>query len=144
MSGRPRRLLDQVDHLSGDRVQKQRLKVIFAVLTGELSVGRACELLGVCESRYHELRQRVLEAALQALSPQPAGRPRALQSSPEVERLRATQSELERELDLMRVREELLLAVPRVLRERGSPAASGEKRGSRRPRSRPMRGKRAR
>jgi hypothetical protein len=141
MSGRPRLLLEQIDHLIGDQGQKQRLKVIFSVLTGELSVARACEMLELRETRYYELRQQVLEAALQALSPHPSGRPRTAQESPEVERLRDAQSELERELYHMRVREELLLALPRVLRERESSALPGEKRGARTTRRRVMRGK---
>ncbi|MCC7015230.1 MAG: hypothetical protein IT454_21910 [Planctomycetes bacterium] len=143
MSGRARHLLELVGHLVGDEGQKQRLKVIFAVLIGELSVNEACELLGLCASRYYELRQQVLEAALQSLSPHPAGRPRAVVDSQEVEHLSAMAAEHEREMHLMRVREELLLTVPRVVRENERSALPGQKGGARKLRRRVMRGKHA-
>lgn len=143
MSGRPRLLMEQIDLLLGDEGQKERLKLIFATMVGHLSVTDACEQLGLCESRYYALRRVVLNAALQALSPQPAGRPRSTPVSPEVEQLLDRQLEQERELYHMRVREELLLALPRVLRERERPGQSGEKKGSRRTRYRLVRGRRA-
>lgn len=141
MSGRPRLLMEQIDHLIGDAGQKQRLKVIFAVLLGDLSVGSACELMELGETRYYELRQQVLEGALAALSPRPIGRPRAERESPQLDRLRDERSELERELHEMRVREELLLALPRVLEERRRPDGAGQKRGTRTTRVRLLRGR---
>ncbi|MBK8172712.1 MAG: hypothetical protein IPK60_20575 [Sandaracinaceae bacterium] len=144
MSGRPRLLLEQIDLLVGDEDQKRRLKVIFSVLLGDLSVGEACERLSLGESRYYVLRQQVLEGALRSLSPQPAGRPRVVRETPDVAALRETQSELERELYQLRVREELFLALPRVLRERPMPSAvADEKGGSRAKRAAPVRGKRS-
>ena len=44
-------------------------------------VHEACERLGICEQRFHQLRQHVMEAGLAAMEPRSAGRP-ARASSP--------------------------------------------------------------
>jgi hypothetical protein len=69
----------------------------------------ACTELGLSPSRLEQLRDRALAAALQALEPRSAGRPRH-REEPSLERLaqlEARVAELERELTLSRAREEL-------------------------------------
>jgi hypothetical protein len=51
------------------------MKVFLETLREEISVPQACELLGVGESYFHELRHRWLQEALELLEPRPLGRP---------------------------------------------------------------------
>ena len=64
-----------VDRLSGSRLAKARLKAILKTLRGEWTIARACQELGICESRFHALRRRWLQHSLELLEPRPVGRP---------------------------------------------------------------------
>jgi hypothetical protein len=118
--------------LDGSVQEKHRLRVILDVMGGAMSVKRACEVLGVSEARFHQLRRQVLQGALDSLAPRRAGRPRAEvpEDSPQVEQLKRQVQELEVELQAALVRTELALAMPQVLIDRG---ARGGKKNSRRP-----------
>jgi hypothetical protein len=84
-------------------------------MNGEATVAEACSELGIGESRFHQLRSEMLQAAVDRLEPRAAGRPpRSL--SPEDRRtgeLEQRVQELTWELDVARLRAELF----------GSPAA---------------------
>src|SRR5206468_3590 len=67
--------IEQVDLLSGSEAAKQRLAVFLANVAGELSVEEACAALELHKSRFFELRKQWLEDSLEALEPEPAGRP---------------------------------------------------------------------
>lgn len=119
---RPTLGADHVEKLGGERETKSRLKLILLTLSGELSVNVAAERMGVCASRFHELRDEALLGALDALSPRPPGRP------PKEPTTSARVVELERELDatryqleVERVRAELLLTMPDVVRGKVRP-----------------------
>jgi hypothetical protein len=108
--------VEHVEKLAGDREPKARLKTILRVLAGELSVNEGAEQLGVCPSRFHELRDEALRGALDALAPKTPGRPRSARS-PGLREL-----DLEQELDatryqleVERVRTQLLLTMPEVV-----------------------------
>jgi hypothetical protein len=64
-----------VDRLSGSRLAKARLKAILKTLRGEWTIARACQELGICESRFHALRRQWLQDSLELLEPRPVGRP---------------------------------------------------------------------
>ena len=122
---------DYVDHLAGSAPAKERLKVVLETLAGTCRVQEACERLGICEQRFHQLRQQMLEAALERLEPRPAGRP-AQQPAPAQEQVRALEEELARhevELRAARAREEIALTLPHVVRAPEGP----EKKTRRRP-----------
>jgi hypothetical protein len=112
---------EYIDQLDGSPASKKRLKVVLQTLSGELRMGQACTELQVGDTRFHQLRQVALQAALDALEPRPAGRPSRLPTS-EAEHLRRLQQrvqELERALHLAEVREEIALVLPNVQRPTG-------------------------
>jgi hypothetical protein len=111
-----------VERLEGPAELKRRLRVILETLGGECSVERACELLGVGEARFHELRRQVLASALGGLSPGAAGRPRRETESPasRVEELEREVQELRIELQAARVRTEIALTMPQLLERRAA------------------------
>jgi transposase-like protein len=106
-----------VDKLEGSATAKERLKVVLETLAGQCRVQEACERLGICEQRFHQLRQEALEAALAGLEPGIPGRP-AHTPSPAEEQVRALQEQLaqqELELRAAKAREEIALTLPRVV-----------------------------
>src|SRR5262249_59536399 len=74
-----------VEQLDGSTTAKERLKVILETLTGRCRVQEACLRLGICEQRFHQLRQQALEAALAGLEPGTPGRPARQRSPAEAE-----------------------------------------------------------
>jgi hypothetical protein len=120
--GRPPKGLGHVDSLSGDAATKERMKVLLATLTGDLSVPAACTRLGLGESRFHELRHQALEAMHDGLIPRPAGRPpKPPEEDEEVTQLKARIDWLEEELEISRLRTEIAMWKPSLLRDPISP-----------------------
>jgi transposase len=115
---------EYVNRLAGSDVAKERLKVVLETLAGTTRVREACERLGICEQRFHQLRQHVMEAGLAAMEPRSAGRP-ARAASPEDQRIRDLEEQLhdkDAELRAAKVREEVAVILPRAIH--GTPAAS--------------------
>ena len=99
---------EYVDQLDGSAAAKERLKVVLQTLAGECRVLEACERLGICEQRFHQLRQEALEAALAGLEPGLPGRP-AHTPSPAEQQVRTLEGQLARlevELRAAKAREE--------------------------------------
>ncbi|NNC63177.1 MAG: helix-turn-helix domain-containing protein [Gammaproteobacteria bacterium] len=109
-----------VDGLDGTHEAKRRLRVILDTLVDRCSVKAACERLQVSESRFHQLRKEALEGALAGLAPRPSGRPPA--EPPELEskvtELESKVRELRMDLQASRVRTEIALTMPHLLRDR--------------------------
>ena len=135
--GRPPLGLDHVDSLPGDPAAKERLKTVLATLTGDLTVSKACERLSVSETRFHDLRRTALESMLAGLTPKPPGRPRKEAEDEEVLRLREEKGWLTEELEIARLRTEIAIWKPSLLRPPKPPPA--EKGGSSPNRRRPRR-----
>lgn len=74
-AGRKPMGLEQVELLPGSAAAKLRLEVLLANMAGELNVEQACAKLGLHKSRFFELRKRWLQESMEALEPEPAGRP---------------------------------------------------------------------
>jgi hypothetical protein len=93
--------------------------VILETLSGQKTIGEACEALGMNEAAFHKLRSRFLSEAVESLEPRPVGRkPKMSEAdSEQVEKLRREVQELERELKASRVREEIALSMPQLSRE---------------------------
>jgi hypothetical protein len=123
--GRPPKGLSHVDSLPGDAEDKERLKTILATLTGDLSVHKACEHLQVSESRFHEIRKTALAAMLDGLTPRPPGRPAKEGEPKEVQKLKARVAWLEEELEISRLRTEIAMWKPGLLRDQVLPSKKG-------------------
>ena len=125
--GRPPKGLAHVDSLSGDEGAKAQVKTILATLTGDLTVARAAKRLGVSESRFHQLRKQALEGMLAGLEPGSPGRPPAPKEPEEVREMKERLSWLEEELEISRLRTEIAMWKPSLLRD---PVHTPEKKGS--------------
>lgn len=138
-TGRPPLGSAHVVGLDGDRNQKKRLRVILESLSGELTIADACKRLTIGESRFHELRHQVLQSALDALAPRAPGRkPKAVRVDPEeLDFVRRENGWLREELELSRLRTEIALVMPEILREpKSEPPVRGGKNPARRARRR--------
>jgi hypothetical protein len=110
---------DLVNKLSGSEEAKVRLKVILETVGGSRTIESACQELGIGRSRFFELRDRVLQAAVADLEAKPRGRP-AEKPDPEalkqrLEELQAEQEHLFDELQIAHVREEIRLVMPQYV-----------------------------
>ena len=114
MRGRYPADVDYVDQLDGAAADKERLKAIFDTLYGAARVLEVCTRLGIRETRFHQLRERALQGALDAITPRPAGRPSRPATSA-AERLHELEQALaakELELQQALVRAEVALILP--------------------------------
>jgi len=104
---------EYVDHLAASELAKERVKAVLQTVAGSARLQEACERLDICEQRFHQLRQQILEGALSAAEPGVPGR-RAQTLTPEQELIQAQQqqiAELQRELDAAKAREEIALVL---------------------------------
>jgi len=136
--GRPPLKSGHVDGLEGPGREKERLRAILETLAGEVTIETACAELDLSRSHFYELRARALQAALDGLIPGVPGRKPKIASVEisEVQRLERESAFLRQELDIARVRTELALVMPNVLREPVRPGGKGSARAgqnSRRP-----------
>jgi len=115
---------EYVEHLEGSDKAKERVRVILETMQGQCRVQQACERLGICEQRFRQLRETLLQAAVASVEDRPAGRPRRLQEPAEVAMLRQQVAQLARELQAAQVREEIALALPQVNRTPPEPDPS--------------------
>jgi hypothetical protein len=112
---------EYIDKLTGSPESKERLKAILDTLSGEARLQEACDALGLGYTRFHQLRQTALQAALDALEPRPPGRPSratACEAEP-VRLLQQRVAELENELHVAELREEIAVVLHRPHRTAG-------------------------
>jgi hypothetical protein len=103
--------------LEGPDESKHRLKVILETISGTKTIEEAAAAIGVGAARFHELRKEVLQAALVALEPKPAGRPRAEANEPDprIAELEGQIREMTIEIKASHVREQIALTMPHLL-----------------------------
>jgi hypothetical protein len=101
---------EYVQHLEGSAEAKRRLQVILETMTGKKRVLEACQELAISESRFLQLRQELLQAALERLERRLAGRPRRTPAAEDDNALRAELADMEQALATAQLREELALA----------------------------------
>jgi len=114
MQGRKPRGPEIVRELQGGEQERQRLEAILNTVAGRLGVTAAADQLEITPQRLHMLREQALQAALDALAPQPMGRP-SKSSGSDQERINALQQEIERlkrELAASKLREEIAVVLP--------------------------------
>jgi hypothetical protein len=107
---------EYVDHLQGSDLAKQRLKVVLETLAGTCRVQEACVRLGLSEPRFHQLRERMLTAAMARMEPRRPGR-RAKKPTQADEQLRLLEQQLADQNVQLRVaqaRTEIALILPNV------------------------------
>jgi len=127
-TGRPPKGSGLVDRIEGSAEAKRRAKAILAAMREDLTVRDACGQLGVSESRFYQLRDRFLLEGITGLEPGLGGRPRkeAPKEAP-VKVLEERVARLELELKAARLREEIALVLPRLVRKAGPPVKMGRK-----------------
>jgi hypothetical protein len=123
----------------GSAQARERAEVILQTLAGTCRMEEACRRLGVGKTRFHQLRQELLQAAVASQEPRPIGRPprpEASASAEEVATLERRVVDLEVAARTAQIQEEIALILPRVGRAEPEPAAAAEKKTRRRPRTR--------
>ena len=108
---------EYVDKVEGSALAKERGRVLLELLAGRVRLLEACDLLGVRETRLHQLRHAAMQAWVQSLEPGAPGRP-SLSATPEAERIGELERALaQKELELQEalVRTEVALIVPQRL-----------------------------
>lgn len=136
MRGRRPAGQEYVDKVPGSAIAKDRAKEVLDTMQGKGRVQEACQRLGICEQRFHQLRHKAVGWFVDALEPGVPGRP-AQTVSPEQERIRALEEEvaaLKVELQAAKAREEIALTLPRVVKV--SDEAESEKKRRGRPKKR--------
>ena len=132
--GRKPNVADAVHHVQGTADAKARLKAILETLAGKQTVAQACGSLRIAERRFYKLRKRFLQAALLWFEPRGPGRPpRVTQtetaSKRRVVELEAALRNLRVDVNAARIREEIALALPHLLRRsRRAKKASSKRR----------------
>ena len=58
---------EYVDSLEGSEQAKKRLRVVLETMTGKLRVQEACQILELSEQCFYQLREELLQAALERL-----------------------------------------------------------------------------
>jgi hypothetical protein len=119
---------EYADKLEGSNIAKERVKVILETMMGTCRVQEACERLNISEQRFHQLREEMMTAAVQALEPGQVGRP-AHTPTPAEEQIELLQQQLvdkEIELRAAKAREEIAVVMPRVQHPPLSQEAEGE------------------
>lgn len=126
--------------LDGSEQAAQRLEAILQTLGGEQTVRGACAALGIAPTRFHQLRQEALQAALERLEPGQVGRPSRPAPDPQITQLQAEIADLRLQLKAVSVQAELAAVLPRVMVDPSPPATEDEgKKASRRRTKRPVR-----
>jgi len=123
---------EYVDSLAGSARAKERARIILETLSGQCTVQKACELLKVSEGRFQQLRTRLLQAGIDRMEPRAAGRKRRRPSPAEqqVSQLQERLANLEVSLQAAQVREEIALALPRLVHPEPADAAGQSPPGS--------------
>ena len=121
--------LEYIDQLDGSTQTKERLKAILDTLVGERRLLEACAQLDIGETRFHQLREAALQAALAAIEPRPAGRPcrTAVCDVQQMQALQQRVQELELALWEAQVREEIALVLPQVRHSEALDAPAAER-----------------
>jgi transposase-like protein len=118
---------DVVSHLEGSPRAKTRLKAILETIAGKKTVEEVCGELGISESMFFKLRDRTMTDALESLEPRPMGRPvERPQESGEEAKLREENGRLRMELEAARIREELAVLMPHVLKKKRESGTVGK------------------
>lgn len=115
---------EYAEKLSGSETAKLRAKVILETMMGVCRVQEACERLGISEQRFHQLREEMMAAAVQALEPGHAGRPARTLTPAEEQVITLEQQLVDKEVELRAAKARVEIAV--VMPEVQHPSGAGE------------------
>jgi hypothetical protein len=104
-AGRPPKGAGLVEKFEGSREAKRRFRLILETIHGDLPVIEAMARLNISESRFHQIRDKALEAGLASLEPGVTGRPPRVppETALEMERMTEENEHLRHELEKSRV-----------------------------------------
>ena len=111
------------------------MRLILATLGGQMSVADACKALGVGPTQFANLRLRMLQGAVDAMEPQPSGRPQLAPQPPaDLDELQQEIFELEHENTMLQAKLEVneALQAARAAKRAGQGKASNGPRRKRR------------
>ena len=109
------------ERVDGSTLARTRLRVILETIVGAKPVKEACVELDICGQMFERLRQKAIQAGVEALELKPAGRP-AKATSPDDEQiteLKERVAELEAELQAATLKAELAATLPRLASNAG-------------------------
>lgn len=104
--------------LEGSAEAKRRVQWVLATVAGRASVPEACRAMGIGEARFFALRRDVLQAAVERAEPKAAGRP-PVEIPAEAGRAAELETEireLKLDLEAARVKTEIAIALPHLLK----------------------------
>jgi hypothetical protein len=86
-----------------------RLRIVLKTISQEISTEDAIERLGVSETRFHQIREKALKSALEAMEPGRRGRPGkdVVVEQSELDEMKRRVQNLERDLSMERARNAL-------------------------------------
>jgi hypothetical protein len=128
-AGRPPLGAELVDRMDGSSDAKKRVTIMLQTIAGNMTIPQACLELGICESRFHDLRHELLQWMVQGAEAKPRGRPPAEPHDARVAQLQQEVQSLKLDLRAAQIREELATMIPHVL-HRNNPRR-GDKKKSR-------------
>jgi hypothetical protein len=130
---------EYAEQLPGSSLAKERLKVILETMAGTCRVVEACQRLGICEQRFHQLREEMMTGALAALEPGHAGRPVRTPTPAEMQAQALAQQLQDKDVELRtaQARAEIAVVLPGVVQHQAEP----EKKTPQRPPPRRRRGR---
>jgi hypothetical protein len=104
------------ERVEGSTLARTRMQVILETIVGTKPVKDACAELDICEQMFERLRQKAIQAGVEALELKSAGRPPKATSAADeqVAELQERIAELEAELQAATLRAELATALPRL------------------------------
>jgi hypothetical protein len=114
-----------LDAFEGSAEDKERVRRIMPTVFGSARVHETCEELGIGETRFRQLRDLMLQGALDAIKARPAGRPsqRHVVDGERNRELEQQLAETKLELQEALVRAEVALILPQRTEE--EPAKKG-------------------
>jgi len=117
--GRPPAGPKLVDRLDGSESARTRTRLILETIAGTKTIAEAAAELGIGETRFLDLRTAALASMVAANEPRPAGRPptpEPTEAEQQVAELSAQVRQLTIELEAARIRTEIALVMPHVLK----------------------------
>ncbi len=109
---------EAAEDLEGSAEAKRRVRLVLETVAGRQTVPEACRAMGIGEARFFALRRDVLQAAVERAEPKAAGRPRAAipAGADRAAELEAEIRELKLDLEAARVKTEIAIAMPHLLK----------------------------